>query len=101
MEWYNKVNYANKTDLIYLIGIKHDLKENKEDISIKLDKAQKFSDLYNIKFFIISDKDNKDIKIFIDDIIKTFEKEINKLNNNNKTNQKEIIKKKGFKEGLL
>ena len=68
LDWYNN----KENNLIYLIGFKKDscLKENNI-----YDKTKKFCDLYSIKFFDLSDKDNDKIISFFNDLVDNLEKE--------------------------
>ena len=51
--WYNKIKEKNKTNLIYLIGNKIDLKDN---IEINENEVKEFSDINRIAFFNICKK---------------------------------------------
>ena len=61
--WKEKFEGIN-TNLKYLIGIKKDSDEEKTKLE-----ATNFCENNILKFFIISDKEEKDIKIFIDDLL--------------------------------
>ena len=63
--WFKKIKEKSKTNLIYLLGNKIDLKVNEE---IEKDKVKKFADLNHIKFFLISVRDNINIPNFINDL---------------------------------
>ena len=63
--WYNKIKEKNKTNLIYLLGNKIDLKDN---IEINENEVKEFSDINRIKHFSISVKNNINIQNLIDDI---------------------------------
>ena len=80
LDCYNKKEKNN--NLIYLIGFQKDsdLKEN--NIFVQ---AKKFSDLYGIKFFSISNKNNDEILSFFNDLVENLEKE--QINKNIETNQ--------------
>jgi len=63
--WYNKIKEKNKTNLIYLLGNKIDLKDN---IEVNENEVYKFTDINRIKHFSISVKNDINIKNLIDDI---------------------------------
>ena len=77
--WYKKVQEFNKTNLIYLLGNKIDLKS---DIKVKEKEAQKFTDENNIKFYSVSVKKNINIQKFLNDLKSSIENDTNnKINN--------------------
>ena len=79
--WKEKLEGNKETDLIYLIGIKKDPNEE-----ITKHDAENFSIKNNIRFFIISDKNENDVKTFINDLLNKLEKEkIDSKTNSNKT----------------
>ena len=69
--WYNKIKEIAKTNLIYLLGNKIDLKDN---IKISENEGKEFADKNNIKYFSISVKNDININNFIDDIKMNIEK---------------------------
>ena len=77
--WFKKIKEESKTNLIYLLGNKIDLKVNEE---IEEDKVKKFADLNHIKFLSVSVKDNINIPNFINDLKFNIEKNINNNINN-------------------
>ena len=77
--WYKKVQEFNKTNLIYLLGNKIDLKS---DIKVKEKEAQKFTDENNIKFYSVSVKKNINIQKFLNELKSSIENDTNnKINN--------------------
>ena len=81
-----------KTNLIYLLGNKIDLKN---EINVSEDKGKSFASLYNMKFFLISVKDDININNFIGDLTSEIEMKFkNDVNNrmNHKLNGKPIEK---------
>ena len=63
--WYKKVQELSKTNLIYLLGNKIDLKGN---IKVKEKEAKIFADSKKIKYFPISVKNNINIDEFLYDL---------------------------------
>ena len=60
--WHKKVKYnIDGTNLIYLIGIKDNLYDKKEETFLE---AKNFTNAFDIKFLTISNKSYNDIKIF-------------------------------------
>ena len=75
--WYNKIKEKSKTNLIYLLGNKIDLK-----FEIVENKGKSFSDLNNLKFFAISVKNGSNIQNFINDLKYNLENNVkNDINN--------------------
>jgi len=86
--WYNKIKEKNKTNLIYLLGNKIDLKDN---IEINENEVKEFTDTNKIKYFSISVKNNINIQNLIDDIKINIEKINNGINNKNPKNFFKIV----------
>ena len=63
--WFNKIKEKNKTNLIYLLGNKMDLKDN---IEVNENEIYKFTGINKIKHFSISVKNDINIQNLIDDI---------------------------------
>ena len=76
--WYNKIKEKTKTNLIYLLGNKIDLKDN---IDINENEIKEFTDTNKIKHFSISVKDDINIQNLIDDIKLNTENINNNINN--------------------
>ena len=76
--WFNKIKEKKKTNLIYLLGNKKDLRNKFE---VKENEVFKFTYINRIKHFSISVKNNINIQNLIDDI------KIN-IENNNGINRK-------------
>ena len=76
--WYNKIKEKTKTNLIYLLGNKIDLKDN---IDINENEIKEFTDTNKIKHFSISIKDDINIQNLIDDIKLNTENINNNINN--------------------
>ena len=75
---YNKIKEKTKTNLIYLLGNKIDLKDN---IDINENEIKEFTDTNKIKHFSISVKDDINIQNLIDDIKLNTENINNNINN--------------------
>ena len=86
--WYYKIKEKNKTNLIYLLGNKIDLKD---DIEINENEVKEFSDTNKIKYFSISVKNDINIQNLIDDIKINIEKINNEINNKNPKNFFKIV----------
>ena len=69
--WNKEIKENTKTNLIYLIGNKIDLKDN---IEVLENEVKEFADNNNIKHFQISVKNNINIQNFIDDLTINIEK---------------------------
>ena len=65
--WENKLKKFNETNIINLIGIKKGSNEEKAKLE-----AIKFSEINIIKFFVISGKNEKDTKVFNNDLLEQF-----------------------------
>ena len=75
--WFNQIKEKSKTNLIYLLGNKIDLK-----FEIMENKGKSFSDLNNLKFFPISVKNGSNIQNFINDLKYNLENNVkNDINN--------------------
>ena len=64
--WYPKAIEFNACNLIYLIGNKLDLNENRE---VKKEEAFEFAKSNNLRFFEISCKTGEGMKEFLDDLV--------------------------------
>ena len=98
---YYYENIKNKTNLIYLLGNKIDLK-NKIKVTETEDIAKNFADSENIKYFSISIKDDINVNNFIEDLKSTIDNKFKDDDNkrmNDKMNFKPI--KKIYKTVLL
>ena len=85
--WYEKFKYnINDTNLIYLIDIKDNLYDKKEET---YEKAKQFTEAFAINFLTISNKSYNDIKIFFDNICDNLRQELK---------MKEINEKKKLKK---
>ena len=76
--WYNKIKENAKTNLIYLLGNKIDLKDN---IEVNENEVKEFTDINQIKYFSISVKNDINIENLIDDIKINIENINNNINN--------------------
>ena len=76
--WFNKVKEKTKTNLIYLLGNKIDLKDN---IEVNENDVKKFANINKIKYFPISVKKGINIKNFFDDVKHNLQGIKNNLNN--------------------
>ena len=77
--WYNKIKEKSKTNLIYLLGNKIDLKFK---IKVKENKGKRFADINHLKFFPISVKNGNNIQNFINDLKYNLENNVkNDINN--------------------
>jgi small GTP-binding protein len=75
--WFNQIKEKSKTNLIYLLGNKIDLK-----FEIVENKGKSFSDFNNLKFFAISVKHGSNIQNFINDLKYNLENNVkNDINN--------------------
>ena len=75
--WFNQIKEKSKTNLIYLLGNKIDLK-----FEIVENKGKSFSDFNNLKFFAISVKNGSNIQNFINDLKYNLENNVkNDINN--------------------
>ena len=75
--WFNQIKEKSKTNLIYLLGNKIDLK-----FEIMENKGKSFSDLNNLKIFAISVKKGSNIQNFINDLKYNLENNVkNDINN--------------------
>ena len=78
---YNqKYKKSNTTNLFYLIGIKNNSEEK-----AKIE-ALYFSNMNHLKYFIISNENENEIKAFIKDLLENLEKETIKSKNNKEIN---------------
>ena len=76
--WHNKIKENAKTNLIYLLGNKIDLKDN---IEVNENEVKEFTDINKIKYFSISVKNDINIQNLIDDIKINIENINNNVNN--------------------
>jgi len=76
--WYSKIKDKAKTNLIYLLGNKIDLKDH---IEVNENDVKKFVKINKIKHFLISVKNDINIQNLIDDIKINIENIKNNINN--------------------